>query len=124
MANKLYPLNFKELVPIFDEDTHRELCERADYYGMDSLTESEQYLVDTYHRMKAYVDQLSDEDAMKLLDMESDDKSAIYEEHAAKEIKFYKSTHKLSNDVRIQEIDDLFGGLSNDEPTVDSTQYN
>lgn len=28
-----------------DEDYINELCERADYYGMEALTEEEQYLV-------------------------------------------------------------------------------
>ena len=31
------------------EDEYRELCERADYYGMESLTEEEQYFLIHYH---------------------------------------------------------------------------
>ena len=29
----------------FDEEYYEDLCERADYYGMESLTEEEQYLL-------------------------------------------------------------------------------
>lgn len=107
MANKVYPINFRELVPLFDEDTHREACDQADYFGMDSLTESQQYLVDTYHRMKAYVDQLPEAEAAQLLDMEIEDKTDIYREHEMKEMKFYKSTHKMSNESRMQQASDL-----------------
>ena len=56
--------------------------------------------------------------------IDSDNKSEICEKYSNDEVRFYKSTHKLSNDVRVQELDDLFGGLSNDERTVDSAQYN
>lgn len=30
---------------MFDEDYINELCELADYYGMDSLTEEQQYIL-------------------------------------------------------------------------------
>lgn len=34
----------------FDEDYINDLCEQADYYGMESLTEEEQYLLLSYAR--------------------------------------------------------------------------
>lgn len=41
-----------EILEQYDEDMYNDLCERADFYGMDSLTEDEQYVVDNF---KAYM---------------------------------------------------------------------
>lgn len=38
-----------------DEDYIKDLCERANYYGMESLTEEEQYILN-------YKDELESED--------------------------------------------------------------
>ena len=35
-----------------DIDYYKELCERADYYGMESLTEEEQNYLINYKKMK------------------------------------------------------------------------
>ena len=52
-------LNLKVLVPMYFEEKYEELCERADGLGMDSLTEDEQYFVDTYHRLDDFISHLS-----------------------------------------------------------------
>ena len=56
---KLNQLNLKVLVPMYFEDKYEELCERADGLGMESLTEDEQYFVDSYHRLDNFISQLS-----------------------------------------------------------------
>ena len=57
--SKLNQLNLKVLVPMYFEDKYEELCERADGLGMESLTEDEQYFVDSYHRLDNFISQLS-----------------------------------------------------------------
>ena len=125
MSKKISKLNMSVLAPMYFNDDYESLCERADGFGMDSLTEDEQYFVDSYNRLDKFMSQLSEDDCNNLHKaIDSDNKSEICEKYSNDEVRFYKSTHKLSNDVRVQELDDLFGGLSNDEHTVDSAQYN
>ena len=57
--SKLNQLNLKVLVPMYFEDKYEELCERVDGLGMESLTEDEQYFVDSYHRLDNFISQLS-----------------------------------------------------------------
>ena len=47
--SKVNQLNLKVLAPMYFEDDYEALCERADGFGMDALTEDEQYFVDSYH---------------------------------------------------------------------------
>lgn len=39
-----------EILDQYDEEDYEDLCERADYYGMESLTEDEQYVVDNFRK--------------------------------------------------------------------------
>ena len=34
----------------YDDDDYERLCDQADYWGMDSLTEDEQFFITTYSR--------------------------------------------------------------------------
>ena len=41
-----------------DIDYYKELCERADYYGMDSLTEKEQLFLKYFKILKNKIDNM------------------------------------------------------------------
>ena len=56
---KLNQLNLKVLVPMYFEEDYEELCKRADGFGMESLTEDEQYFINNYHRLDNFISQLS-----------------------------------------------------------------
>ena len=59
--SKLNQLNLKVLVPMYfeEEGDFEDIFERANGLGMESLTEDEQYFVDSYHRLDNFISQLS-----------------------------------------------------------------
>lgn len=78
--SKLNQLNLKVLVPMYFEGNYEELCERADGLGMDSLTEDEQYFVDTYHRLDNFISMLSPAEVEELEKATDDDE--VYNKYA------------------------------------------
>ncbi len=78
-------LNLKVLAPMYFEGNYEELCERADGLGMDSLTEDEQYFVDTYHRLDCFISQLSPTDIEELEN--ATDNNEVYNKYANAEMK-------------------------------------
>ena len=77
-------LNLKVLVPMYFEDKYEELCERADGLGMDSLTEDEQYFVDTYHRLDNFISMLSPAEVEELEKATDDDE--VYNKYSNAEM--------------------------------------
>lgn len=82
--SKLNQLNLKVLVPMYFEGNYEELCERADGLGMDSLTEDEQYFVDTYHRLDSFISQLSSAEVEELEN--ANDNNEVYNKYANAEM--------------------------------------
>ena len=77
-------LNLQILVPMYFEGNYEELCERADGLGMDSLTEDEQYFVDTYHRLDSFISQLSSAEVEELEN--ANDNNEVYNKYANAEM--------------------------------------
>lgn len=90
-------LNLKVLVPMYFEEDYEELCKRADGLGMDSLTEDEQYFIDTYHRLDNFISQLSSAEVEELENATDNDE--VYDKYANAEMKFYIDTHNLDVEV-------------------------
>ena len=96
-------LNFKVLAPMYfekNEDDYEELCERADYFGEDALTEDEQYFIDNYHRLDDFISQLPSTDIEELENaINNDNNNKIYNKYANDEMKFHinKQTDKINN---------------------------
>ena len=82
--SKLNQLNLQILVPMYFEGNYEELCERADGLGMDSLTEDEQYFVDTYHRLDSFISQLSSAEVEELEN--ANDNNEVYNKYANAEM--------------------------------------
>lgn len=107
--SKVNQLNLKVLAPMYFEDDYEALCERADGFGMDALTEDEQYFVDSYHRLDCFISQLSQADAEELKNLA--DNSEVYNKYSEAEMKFYEDTHKVSGEERVRQVDDFLQGL-------------
>lgn len=100
-------LDFKVLIPMYFEEDYEELCERADYFGEDSLTEDEQYFIDNYHRLDNFISQLSPTDMRKLnTAIFEDNPNKIYDKYAEDEIDFYIENQIEGDD---DEFDELCG---------------
>ena len=92
-------LNFEVLIPMYFEADYDELCEHADSLGMDSLTEDEQYFVNTYHRLDDFISQLSSTDMWELeFAMYNDNKDEIYRKYAYDEALFHMDKQVLGNE--------------------------
>ena len=90
--SKLNQLNLKVLVPMYFEGNYEELCERADSLGMDSLTEDEQYFVDTYHRLDDFISHLSSAEVEELENATDDNE--VYAKYANVEMKLKEIKNK------------------------------
>ena len=97
--SKLNQLNLKVLVPMYfeEEDNLEDIFERANGLGMESLTEDEQYLMDNYHRLFDFMEQLSPAEVEELENGTDDDE--VYNKYANAEMKFYIDTHNLDVEV-------------------------
>ena len=97
--SKLNQLNLKFLVPMYfeDEGDFEDIFERANGLGMESLTEDEQYLMDNYHRLFDFMEQLSPAELEELENATDDDE--VYNKYANAEMKFYIDTHNLDVEV-------------------------
>lgn len=116
--SKVNQLNLKVLVPMYFEDDYEALCERADGFGMDALTEDEQYFVDSYHRLDCFISQLSQADAEELKNLA--DNSEVYNKYSEAEMKFYEDTHKVSGEERVRQVDDFLQGLDQSSSDFES----
>ena len=85
-------LNLKVLVPMYFEEDYDELCKRADGLGMDSLTEDEQYFVDTYHRLDDFISHLSSAEVEELENATDDNE--VYDKYANIEMKLKETKNK------------------------------
>ena len=90
--SKLNQLNLKVLVPMYFEEDYDELCKRADGLGMDSLTEDEQYFVDTYHRLDDFISHLSSAEVEELEN--ANDDNEVYDKYANIEMKLKETKNK------------------------------
>lgn len=116
--SKVNQLNFKVLAPMYFEGNYEALCERADSFGMDALTEDEQYFVDSYHRLDCFVSQLSQIDAEELEN--AVDNSEVYNKYSEAEMKFYENTHKVSGEERAYQAYDFLQSLERDGSDFES----
>lgn len=116
--SKVNQLNLKVLAPMYFEDDYEALCERADGFGMDALTEDEQYFVDSYHRLDCFISQLSQADAEELKNLA--DNSEVYNKYSEAEMKFYEDTHKVSGEERVRQVDDFLQGLDQSSSDFES----
>lgn len=116
--SKVNQLNLKVLAPMYFEEDYEALCERADGFGMDSLTEDEQYFVDSYHRLDCFVSQLSQTDIEELEN--AADNSEVYNKYSEAEMKFYADTHKVSGEERARQADDFLQGLEQSSSDFES----
>ena len=84
--SKLNQLNLKFLVPMYfeDEGDFEDIFERANGLGMESLTEDEQYLMDNYHRLFDFMEQLSPAELEELENATDDDE--VYNKYANAEM--------------------------------------
>ena len=73
-------LNLKVLVPMYFEDNLEDIFERANSLGMESLTEDEQYLMDNYHRLFDFMEQLSPAEVEELEN--ANDNNEVYDKYA------------------------------------------
>ena len=98
--SKLNQLNLKVLVPMYfeDEGDFEDIFERTNSLGMESLTEDEQYLMDNYHRLFDFMEQLSSAEVEELENATDDDE--VYNKYANAEMKFYIDTHNLDVEVK------------------------
>ena len=90
--SKLNQLNLKVLVPMYFEGNYEELCERADGLGMDSLTEDEQYFVNTYHRLDDFISHLSSAEVEELENATDDNE--VYAKYSNVEMKLKETKNK------------------------------
>lgn len=116
--SKVNQLNLKVLAPMYFEEDYEALCERADGFGMDALTEDEQYFVDSYHRLDCFVSQLSQADIEQLEN--AADNSEVYNKYSEAEMKFYADTHKVSGEERARQADDFLQGLEQSSSDFES----
>lgn len=116
--SKVNQLNLKVLAPMYFEDDYEALCERADGFGMDALTEDEQYFVDSYHRLDRFISQLSQADIDELENAADD--SEVYNKYSEAEMKFYEDTHKVSGKERVRQVDDFLQGLEQGDSEFES----
>ena len=116
--SKVNQLNLKVLAPMYFEDDYEALCERADGFGMDALTEDEQYFVDSYHRLDCFISQLPQADAEELKNLA--DNSEVYNKYSEAEMKFYEDTHKVSGEERVRQVDDFLQGLDQSSSDFES----
>ena len=116
--SKVNQLNLKVLAPMYFEDDYEALCERADGFGMDALTEDEQYFVNSYHRLDCFISQLSQADAEELKNLA--DNSEVYNKYSEAEMKFYEDTHKVSGEERVRQVDDFLQGLDQSSSDFES----
>ena len=79
-------LNLKVLVPMYFEDKgdFEDIFERANSLGMESLTEDEQYIMDNYHRLFDFMEQLSPAEVEELENATDDDE--VYNKYANAEM--------------------------------------
>ena len=84
--SKLNQLNLKVLVPMYfeEEGDFEDIFERANGLGMESLTEDEQYLMDNYHRLFDFMEQLSSAEVEELENATDDDE--VYNKYANAEM--------------------------------------
>lgn len=85
-------LDFKILMPMYfekNEDDYEELCERADYFGEDALTEDEQYFIETYHRLDDFYTQLLSDNREELRNAVINNNTEIYIKYANEEASYY-----------------------------------
>ena len=80
-------LNLKVLVPMYFEDKgdFEDIFERANSLGMESLTEDEQYIMDNYHRLFDFMEQLSPAEVEELENATDDDE--VYNKYANMEMR-------------------------------------
>lgn len=116
--SKVNQLNLKVLAPMYFEEDYEALCERADGFGMDALTEDEQYFVDSYHRLDCFVSQLPQADVEELEN--AADNSEVYNKYSEAEMKFYADTHKVSGEERARQADDFLQGLEQSSSDFES----
>ena len=116
--SKVNQLNLKVLAPMYFEDDYEALCERADGFGMDALTEDEQYFVDSYHRLDRFISQLSQVDTDELEN--AADNSEVYNKYSGAEMKFYADTHKVSGEERASQAYDFLQSLEQGDSEFES----
>ena len=68
-----------------DKGDFEDIFERANGLGMESLTEDEQYIMDNYHRLFDFMEQLSPAEVEELENATDDDE--VYNKYANMEMK-------------------------------------